>query len=588
LTPEVRVGGLQVGNLPAFRDRGRFANVRQADVAVRLLPLLIGRIEIERISLEGADVALYRNAQGVSNWKGQAGRPFNLPAIRQFNLRGGRLSFDDDIRHMRLDAVFNSQEMRSAPRAGSFHLTGGGTINGKPFQLDARGAPLLNVRRDRPYNFSADVRAGTTHVVAQGAVLRPFDLGRFTAQVDSRGDDIAELYYLLGLALPNSPPYHLTGRVERNGDRYTMSDIAGRVGDSDLAGQFSVVRRNQRPYLTGDLRSRSLDWDDMMTVFGSPPDAHETASAEQRAEAGQLARQGRILPDARLDVIRVRRMDARVHYVAEHIRSPHLPLRAASVTLTLDRGVLRGEPMALELTQGRVSGYAEVNARGATPVSSVDLRLSRARLESFLPVVAGSRPAVGSLVARIRLQGRGASVREAAANANGAASVVVPSGEVREAFAELTGINVTRGLGLLLTKNRDRIGIRCGVADFQVRNGVMNTNSLVFDTDTMLITGSGTVSLRDERMNLRIRGQPKEPRLIRIAAPIAVRGHLRAPSIGLAGGRAAAQTGVAAALATLLAPLAGVLPFVDAGLADDANCAALFAEARSNTGVRAS
>ncbi|MES1199715.1 MAG: AsmA family protein, partial [Pseudomonadota bacterium] len=47
LTPEVRVGGLRVGNLPAFRDRGRFANVRQADVAVRLLPLLIGRIEIE-------------------------------------------------------------------------------------------------------------------------------------------------------------------------------------------------------------------------------------------------------------------------------------------------------------------------------------------------------------------------------------------------------------------------------------------------------------------------------------------------------------------------------------------------------------
>jgi hypothetical protein len=38
---------------------------------------------------------------------------------------------------------------------------------------------------------------------------------------------------------------------------------------------------------------------------------------------------------------------------------------------------------------------------------------------------------------------------------------------VREAFAELTGINVTRGLGLLLTEDQSTIAIRCGVASFR-------------------------------------------------------------------------------------------------------------------------
>ncbi len=40
------------------------------------------------------------------------------------------------------------------------------------------------------------------------------------------------------------------------------------------------------------------------------------------------------------------------------------------------------------------------------------------------------------------------------------------------AFAELTGINVKRGLGLLLSDDESKIGVRCGVAVVRVRNGV--------------------------------------------------------------------------------------------------------------------
>ena len=46
---------------------------------------------------------------------------------------------------------------------------------------------------------------------------------------------------------------------------------------------------------------------------------------------------------------------------------------------------------------------------------------------------------------------------------------MIPSGEVREAFAELTGINIARGLGLLLTGDDSMTEIRCGVASFRVR-----------------------------------------------------------------------------------------------------------------------
>ena len=154
---------------------------------------------------------------------------------------------------------------------------------------------------------------------------------------------------------------------------------------------------------------------------------------------------------------------------------------------------------------------------------------------------------------------------------------MTPSGEVREAFAELTGINVTRGLGLLLTDSDDTIPIRCGVASFDVRNGVAHVRSMVFDTETILIRGGGTVSLRNETLDLDIEGEPKEPRLIRVAAPITVEGRWRTPRVGVDADNILGQGGLAAALGSFIAPVAAILPFVDAGLADDANCAALLA-----------
>ena len=92
-----------------------------------------------------------------------------------------------------------------------------------------------------------------------------------------------------------------------------MPRVAGRVGDSDLRGAFTATRRrDDRLMLDGDFLTRRLDFDDLMAVLGGAPDPSETASPEQRAMAAQLAAQGRLLPDARLDISRVRNMDARL------------------------------------------------------------------------------------------------------------------------------------------------------------------------------------------------------------------------------------------------------------------------------------
>lgn len=588
LNPLIRVQGLYIGNPERYHERGAFAEVESAEATIRWLPLFAGRLDFVRLDLNGADLSLYRNEDGVSNWAapGARGKPFNLPAIQFFSLNGGQLRYEDDKRRMVLEASFTTRESRNSENPGEFALSGEGSINNRPFSIELTGAPLLNVRRDRPYPFQADVRAGGTHIVANGEINRPFNFGAWQADVRATGPDLAHLYPLIGLALPNTPPYNLTGRVERYGQTYAMPELAGRVGDSDLRGAFTATRQpNDRLMLDGDFRSNSLDFDDLLTVLGAPPSTQELASPEQREMAARLAAQGRVLPDAQLDISRVRNMDARVSYRAARVRSERFPLRGLSVDISLDNGLLRLDPMTLDLRQGRVAGWAAINAREETPRAEVDVRLSNARMESIL-ALEGDPPLSGRLSGRVRLSGTGASVRDAAANADGTITFVTPDGEVREAFAELTGINVTRGLGLLLTADDSRVAIRCGVASFNVRNGIAEARTIVFDTENVLIRGEGSVSLRDETLDLRIQGEAKEARLIRLEAPISIKGRWRAPQIGVDAGDAAGQGGVAAALATLVAPIAALLPFVDLGLAEDANCAALLAGRNASTPER--
>ncbi len=173
-------------------------------------------------------------------------------------------------------------------------------------------------------------------------------------------------------------------------------------------------------------------------------------------------------------------------------------------------------------------------------------------------------------------------MHRAASTADGQVTVVSPKGQIRQAFAELLGVNASKGLLLLLSKDNRETSVRCAVADFSVKDGIMTSNQIVADTGVVLAKGKGTIDLQNERMNLRIDGDSKKPRLVRLFIPITIKGPFMAPKVGLDASGAVAQGGVAAALGALVSPLAAILPFVTGGEAKDADCASLVAEARSD------
>ena len=577
-TPSATVTGLKIGN-PAWMGGGDTADLDRLTVSAKLWPLLWGQIELPLVDAERPQIQLYRDASGRSNWQfGRTSSPARLPPIQHFVIDDGHLTYVDRKRGLTIVGTMQSSETGGGQ--GSFHLVGNGSINKAPFLVTVAGASLINVRHDRPYPFNADIRAGDTHVIAHGELPRPFDFGQIRTDLIVSGNNLADIYDLTGLALPMSPPYRLRGELLRNGTSYTFHNVVGRVGGSDLEGVFKVDReRDDRPDLHADLRSRSLNIADLGSLIGAPTSSIAKTPA-QLADAARLAREGRILPDAQLSVGRVRSMDAVVHYRAASVQAGKLPLRTFALDLTLDHDVLTADPVSFSLPHGDLTGRVRIDARPATPFTDVDFHLTNLRMQDFF--ADGGQPPIQGLVdARARLHGAGASVRAAAADANGAVTVVAPNGQIRQALAELLGVDVIKGLGLYLAKSDSQTGLRCAVADFQANDGLLTARTLVLDTDPVLATGSGTIDLRNERLNLTLRGKPKKFQLIRLMSPITLTGQLKSPHIGVKAGNAPVQVAAAVALGVTLGPLAAILPFVDPGLAKNANCTGLVAGAQA-------
>jgi uncharacterized protein involved in outer membrane biogenesis len=563
------------------------AKVQRLAVQFKLLPLFKGQIILPLLAIDKPDVRLLRDAKGQANWtfgaKKANAKPLKLPAIQHFIINDGQLRVDDRQRDVLFEGTVSSNENATDDGRGRFVLEGKGSLNRAPFTAMVTGGPLLNITPDKPYPFDAKILAGSTRVTAQGSVTKPFDLGRFVTDVTVSGSDLNRLYALTGLALPNTPPYSVSGKLIRKGGRFDFNGMSGKIGDSDISGDLFVLTDRERPYLEADLQSRRLDFDDLGSLVGAAPATGrgETASAGQKVEASQRDVTKRLLPDATLQTERVRAMDAKVKYRALAVNAPGFPLKKVRVEVNLENGVLALDPIAFTFSRGDLAGKIVLDARPNVPRTELDLRLSNAKLEDFITVKSGGKPIIeGPVMARAKLSAVGNSIHRAASNANGSLTLVSPRGEIRQAFAELLGVNISKGLILLLAKDNKETSVRCAVADFTVKNGVMTTNTLVADTGVVLVKGRGEINLETERMDFRIEGDSKKPRLMRLFVPITISGPFLAPKVGFKPTKIVGQGGIAAALGTLVNPLAALLPFVTTGEAKNADCEGLVADAR--------
>jgi len=596
LNPELIVQGFAISNAPWAHPKNMVA-IKRFEATLSLKSLFGLHLIFPRVAIDAPAIDLERDASGRANWDfsrpgarkaGQGNSaPLHIPVIQELTLTNGAVAARDQLRKLTFDGQISVEENQNASDNHALKLRGSGTLNGKPFALKLNGEPLIGVQSSKPYGFEATVTAADIKLHAHAMITHPFDLAALQAEFHLSGSDLADVYYLTGLALPNTPPYDVSGTLVRDDLKFRIDDFQGRLGSSDVAGKLGIDTGHERPKLTATLNSKQLNLADLAAPLGTQATPARKSNTLARPTTPAPAEQPAtlLLPDADLQVQRVRGMDADVEFDAAAVVTDKMPMKKVHFHLSLDNGRITLNPLAFQLPQGEFSGIVGVDAQGATPKTHIDMKLSNVDLAQFKPKSGKGAPFEGQLLGRIKMQGSGSSVHKTAENAEGDITLVIPQGEMREAFAELTGIDLARGLGLILTKNERNTEVRCGVANFNAGGGDLKATTLVIDTTHVLVTGQGDINLGTEALNLSLRGQPKEARMLRLRTPITLRGSLMQPKIGVQPGKLAAQTGGAIALGALLTPVAAVLAFVDGGLAKDANCAALIGQAEQGKNI---
>jgi uncharacterized protein involved in outer membrane biogenesis len=587
-TPELTVEGLTIAN-PEWAGSHDMLSVKKFDATLSLKSLLRFHLIFPQVTLDAPAIDVQRDSSGRANWDlsrsgnravdHSASAPLHLPVIQQLNLTNGTLTVVDRLRKLTFNGQISVAETENSADNHALKLRGSGTLNGKPFQLKLDGEPLIDVQPSKPYAFETSVTAADIKLSAHASIPHPFDLAALQASFHVSGSDLADVYYLTGLALPNTPPYDVSGTLVRDQLRFKVDDLRGKLGSSDVSGSLSIDTSRERPKLTAILVSKQLNLADLAAPLGTEATPQRKSNTLAKVAPAAAATTALLLPDADLQVQRVRGMDADVQFDAASVTTSRMPINKVHFHLKLDNGKIALDPLAFALPQGEFSGTVMIDAQGSTPQTSIDMKLNNVGLAQFKPKSGKDAALDGQLLGRIRMHGSGTSVHKTAAHADGDITLVIPKGEMREALAELTGIDVSRGLGLILTKNERKTEVRCGVANFTANNGDLKATTLLIDTTNVLVTGQGQIDLNSEKLDLSLRGEPKKVRILRLRTPIMIRGTLLQPKIGVQAGKLAAQTGGALALGTLLTPVAALLAFVDGGLAKDANCAALIGQA---------
>ena len=592
---------LQIGNLDV--DLGRVTTIRadsitfanaewakqpkmasadRVEIDVRVWPLLRGSVQLPEIRLTRPDALLQTapKAGQAGNWdfmgESSGGEPLQL---RRLHIDDGRLQFLDERGRTNIQVAVRSGEPKQAHAAPPLLVSGKGSWQGNAFTLNGNTeSPLELTNSGHPFRIHLDGRAGATHAVASGTLINPFQFQTFKLQFRLSGQDMEDLYPLLGIALPSTPPYRLDGQLSRDHQVWQYQKFNGTVGDSDLGGDVKVEVGGERPRLTANLVSKRLDFDDLAGFVGAPPKTggEETANAEQKAEAARLAAKPTILPDTPYNLGKLRSMDADVRLRAQRINAPSLPLDDMDAHLFLDDGLLRLEPLNFGVAGGDIRSTVRMDARRPQIATSLKASVRRVQLGRLFPDAKLAEQASGGIGGEIDLTGNGNSIAAMLGSSDGTVAVGMGKGHVGNLIMELAGLDVAESLKFLFTGDK-QIPLRCAFADFGVKDGLMDSRALAVDTTDTLIIGEGTVNLKNEQMDLLLKPRPKDISILALRSPLRISGTFKDPgfrpdfkALGLRGA-------IALALGSI-APPAALLATFEPGPGKDSDCGGKYAK----------
>src|SRR4051812_18243660 len=578
LNPLISAEGISLANADWGTEQPMLGVDRFA-VRISLWDLFSGHIVLPQVSVSQPKIILEKSADGKRNWDlKKEKKEAELPRIERLTVDNGVLVFRDPEKKTDATAKIFTDQSEGA-RETTIRVSAEGTFNELGFKAQGQGgAAIILTDEAAAYPFKADVEIGTTRATLDGTVTGVAKLTRMDVNLDINGDDLSALYPIVGIVIFPSPPYHISGKLLHEGTQWSMKGLSGQVGDSDVGGSIVFDTGGKRPKLQGDLVSKVLDLRDLQGFVAARrgPQPQDTEAEKKGKRASLEAQRHRLLPDEKFKVDRLKAMDADVKFTGESIRNKDLPVKHVLTHLKIDDGLMVNSAN-FSVAEGNIFSNLTINARGKIPSGEVKVDVKHLQLAKLFPKMELTEGAVGTIGGITNLKSQGESVGALLASSNGHFGMVMAGGEINELLLSAIDLDGAELMKVLFAGNKN-VPLRCAVIDFDVKSGVMVSNAFIIDTEETNVVGEGHINLAEETIKMKISPNPKKITFPSLRTPVNIAGTLKDPTI-YPGKMLAIRLGAAVVLGVLATPVASLIPLVDIGTGEDANCRALIAAA---------
>lgn len=553
------MSGVQLANAEWAKEP-HLLKAEQVDFEIRLWPLLKGDLVLPSLLLRRPEIVIEKGDNERLNWQLGEAPPaaaaakqvvepdnrFEAPLIGRLEVTDGKLSYRDPKRKLELDGTVSTATGQAGEQPQA-ELQLKGKLEGQPLALRFVGGSIVMLRdTEQPYPLDLDVTFGATKLKAKGTVMDPFQWTGADVQLSLSGNDLADIFPLLGIPGPPTPPYNITGKLHRESGVWKFVQGKWRVGDSDLTGDVLVDTRRKPGHLTAKLVSQKLVFADLAPLVGAPPDKPGgNVSPQQRRAQQQLEATGDLFPNVPLKVEKLRAMNMDVTLDAKRVIAPaYLPVQALSFRVVVQDGVATAKPLSLILLgdgqsagagqggAGKIAGELVVDAKTDTPKVRTSLVLSDIELRNFFRESRYFGTTYGKVQGRVVLAGTGRSLAQVMATADGYVAAALGGGSVSSLMVSLAGLQIFDALILYVTGD-NRIPIKCAIGRLKFNHGTVTFDRTLLDTQKSVLRVQGQASLITQAVKAEIDADAKQFDLLDLHGAVIVQGKLRQPQISL-------------------------------------------------------
>ena len=531
LAPVVVMRGVRIANAPWADTSRPFAALEEAVFRFGWRRFE-DRWVVSRMILRDGEVNLALQADGLRNWRlhdpedrGPGHYWFYALEPHRATLRFDHAGID---LHLQTSASDVTPEVSAAVRAEMLvnRVDFNGAFRGLAFKGSvATGAVLTFLETDRwfPVRGQAEIEGARLEVDGRAADI--FRAAQIDAQARLNGKSLAALHPFVGDRYAEPRAFRAEGRLQSGAGHYALSSAQARIGATDLAGNLAWSREGERRSASGDVHSDSTDLADLLWLAGRSAPAAGTAASGIAAKHAHASDRDAFAS--------ARDLDAEVSFDARRFHVAAVPaLQSLKLKADLAAGALTVSNLDLGWAGGHSTGTLALDLRQHPALAEAAIETRGVHVETLFAGHDEKHRITGTVHSRLALKATGDNPDALRATATGTISASLAAGTIPSMLDALIGLEGGKVMRTLLS-GTEALPLPCAAVAADVSQGRAHIRSLVIDSANTRTTGSGTIDLRDNTIELMLTPEPKRPGLFELRKSIRLSGRLSKPERSL-------------------------------------------------------